>query len=145
MKGMHLLAIYLSINLEAASYQVVVFHTYLSRSLLESLMGGHYCRSSIMKQVFRLKCELSADTVEVSILNAQVIQLGRPVLEVDEHSRVLQFPQRKTSDFAKLSELCSGIGGLGQGAKYAGWEIAAQNVSSGGRGSLQARYPDQNV
>ena len=96
-----------------------------------------------MKQVFRLKCELSADTVEVSILNAQVIQLGRPVLEVDEHSRVLQFPQRKTSDFAKLSELCAGIGGLGQGAKYAGWEIAAQNVSSGGRGSLQARYPDQ--
>ena len=138
MKGMHLLAIYLSINLEAASYQVVVFHTYLSRSLLESLMGGHYCRSSIMKQVFRLKCELS-------ILNAQVIQLGRPVLEVDERSRVLQFPQRKTSDFAKLSELCAGIGGLGQGAKYAGWEIAAQNVSSGGRGSLQARYPDQNV
>lgn len=107
--------------------------------------NGHFCKSMLLKQWFRLKCDLSPDTVEVSVLNAQVTHFRRPTLLIDERSYVMQHKQRCTHDYMRLTETCAGIGGLGQGAQYAGWKTCVQNEIQESFASHQQQYGDAPV
>lgn len=89
--------------------------------------GGHLCRSKLQQQFFRLRATLKEETVEVSVLNAKVMHYRHPILELDDHSCVLEFPPRRIQDYTKVAETCSGLGGISTGAKYAGFTTMVQN------------------
>lgn len=101
--------------------------TIVATVLLRDPVRGHLCVSEIKQQKFRLLADLKDDTVMVSLLNMRVTHLGHPTLQADEHSAMLEHKVRTPDDYQKLAETCTGLGGIGIGAKYAGWQVTVQN------------------
>lgn len=114
--------------------------------LVRDPKGGHVCRSNLGGQIFRLKADLNDTTVEVTALNARVGHFRCPILSFDHASGLLQHEPRKAEDYMSLSETCSGIGGLGHGAKFAGWKECVQNEVQPKFHAHQEKYgPTQTV
>eukprot|EP00435_Cladocopium_sp_Y103_P015599 s3111_g3.t2 len=89
--------------------------------------AGTVCKSIIHGQTFHLQSVIEKDTVEVTVLNGRVSYYRGPVIIVDDQSVLLQHKVRDSQDLLKLVEVCSGLGGIGMGAKAAGWQVLAQN------------------
>ena len=91
--------------------------------------GGHWCQAVITGQRFRLKADIPEllGCPKVTILNAAKSYFCWPVLTVDSKAEVLVHPPKSQEDMMTLIETCAGLGGLGAGAEFAGWKIAAQN------------------
>lgn len=89
--------------------------------------SGTLCRGVISGQTFHLKTDLEESTVVVTVLNAKCSYYRGPVLVPDQHSEVLQHAMRDTSHLFEVVETCSGIGGIGLGARYAGFTPQSQN------------------
>ena len=91
--------------------------------------GGHWCQGVLTGQRFRLKASIpiSAGCPKVTILNAAKSFFRWPILVVDEKAELLIHPPKDQSSLFALTETCSGLGGLGCGAEYAGWKVVAQN------------------
>lgn len=109
--------------------------TVVATILMRDDEHGHLCQTELKQQKFKYKGTIDKDTIAITLLNARVTHLGHPVLEIDEHSETLQHKMRTARDFLKVAETCSGIGGLGTGAAYAGWEVTVQN-------DIQKRFTD---
>ena len=89
--------------------------------------AGAVCRSLIYGQTFHLKAQLDETTVAATILNGKVSYHKGPVIIVDDRSEILQHRMRDSGPLMELIEVCSGLGGIGMGAKAAGWKVVAQN------------------
>ena len=91
--------------------------------------GGHWCQGVVTGQRFRLKATLPEllGCPKVTILNAAKSYFCWPILTVDSKAEVLVHPPKSQEDMMTLIETCAGLGGLGAGAEFAGWKIAAQN------------------
>eukprot|EP00438_Fugacium_kawagutii_P018309 Skav212458 [mRNA] locus=scaffold385:177937:193005:+ [translate_table: standard] len=89
--------------------------------------GGHLCQSLIHGQHFRLQADIDDDAVTVTVINAQVNHYRYPILKVDDSATVLCHRQKTTADLTKLIETCVGIGGIGMGASFAGWQTVCRN------------------
>ena len=89
--------------------------------------NGHLCRGLVTGQRFRLKATVPCGTSKVSILAGQVTHLRGPVVTVDEKARLLCHKEKHVGHLFKLIETCSGLGALGLGAQYAGWETQVHN------------------
>ena len=85
--------------------------------------AGHLCRSQINSQMFHLRTDIDPTTTSVTILNGTVSYHMGPFITIDEHSALLQFRTRDASNLMELVETCTGIGGNGLGASYAGWQV----------------------
>eukprot|EP00438_Fugacium_kawagutii_P026364 Skav206085 [mRNA] locus=scaffold2150:89444:94665:+ [translate_table: standard] len=99
----------------------------VARVLIRDDEHGHVCQSELYQQKFRFRGVLAEDTTDITLLNATVTHFRHPVLEVDAHGALLQHKARCARDFLKLAETCAGLGGLGVGASFAGWETMVQN------------------
>lgn len=109
--------------------------TLVARIMVRDDAHGHICQSELYGQKFRFRGSIEPDTTDVTLLNVMVNHYRHPILEADEHSAVLQHKARKASDYMLLMETCSGLGGLGVGAEFAGWKVVAQN-------DLQKKFTD---
>ena len=89
--------------------------------------AGAVCRSLIYGQTFHLKTQLDETTVAATILNGKVSYHKGPVIIVDDRSEILQHRMRDSGPLTELIEVCSGLGGIGMGAKAAGCKVVAQN------------------
>eukprot|EP00438_Fugacium_kawagutii_P007865 Skav210130 [mRNA] locus=scaffold2194:403822:408421:- [translate_table: standard] len=92
-----------------------------------SEVGGHLCQTLISGQYFRLKGAVADDAVTVTVLNAVVQHYRYPILTIDDSAKILNHRQKTVHDLTKLIETCVGIGGIGTGASYAGWEVVCRN------------------
>jgi hypothetical protein len=91
--------------------------------------GGHWCQGILTGQRFRLVAEIpvSAGCPKVTILNAAKSFHRWPILRIDDTAEVLIHPPTSQSNLLALTETCAGLGALGLGAQYAGWQVVAQN------------------
>lgn len=101
--------------------------TIVGKLVVRDSAHGHICQSEIFGQKFRFRGELEEDTTDITLLNAVVTHVRHPILTIDENAAVLQHKARQAKDFFRLMETCSGLGGLGMGSTYAGWEVTVQN------------------
>lgn len=101
--------------------------TIVARLMVRDSCHGHIFQSEIYQQRFRYRGELQEATTDITLLNAIVTHVRHPILTLDQHAACLEHQGRTAQDFFKLAETCSGLGGLGVGAEFAGWEITVQN------------------
>ena len=97
-------------------------------SLVASLVtfddGGcnHLMSSVISKNLFHLQGTIPIDKLTYSLLNVRVQQpMPRPVLIADAQSHVLHHDACSWNSIRDLVEVCSGLGGLGQGLLSVGF------------------------
>eukprot|EP00438_Fugacium_kawagutii_P014109 Skav225595 [mRNA] locus=scaffold1527:176854:181635:- [translate_table: standard] len=93
----------------------------------ENHRHGHLCTGLISGQAVRLKCAVPKGISVVTVINASVGFYRLPILEIDDQAAVLHHPTKTMGDLFTLSETCAGIGGIGKGAAYAGWQTVVQN------------------
>eukprot|EP00438_Fugacium_kawagutii_P016458 Skav207248 [mRNA] locus=scaffold523:674131:678772:- [translate_table: standard] len=101
--------------------------TVVATILVRDPVNGHICQSEVYGQKFRYVAPLEDDTTSVTLLNFPVTHIRRPTLTLDEHAVVLQHKCRQVEDYQMLAETCTGLGGIGVGAEYAGWEVRVMN------------------
>ena len=106
--------------------------------------GGHWCQSVVSGQRFRLHAEIpsSAGCPKLTLLNVSKTFFRWPVLKADDKSEILIHPPVVQRDLMLLMETCSGLGGLGCGAEYAGWKVVAQNDCNQLFAAHQAKVSD---
>eukprot|EP00435_Cladocopium_sp_Y103_P064723 s31_g26.t1 len=88
---------------------------------------GHLCRGILSGQRFRLQADIPVGTNKITILGGQVSHLRGPIVKVDEKAALLIHKPKDFSCLFQLIETCSGLGGLGEGAKHAGWRTVVHN------------------
>ena len=89
---------------------------------------GALCRSVLFRQPFVLQASVDKSVSRVAVLGALFSRshLGY-VLTVDDPRFLLMLPPVTADDMYKLKETCCGLGALGCGAQYVGWEVLAVN------------------
>ena len=88
----------------------------------------HKMVSYIFRQHFTLIANVPENAKHISLINVKVDHDQRgTVLRVDELSQCIVVPTLAASDFYNLKETCAGLGALGVGAEFAGWQIKGAN------------------
>ena len=89
--------------------------------------GEHLCRGNLKNQFFRLKADIEKGHSLITIIHAKVEHIRGPVLIVDDQSKVLIHEQCTTESLMKICETCGGLGALGLGTSYAGYQVTSLN------------------
>ncbi len=88
----------------------------------------HKMVSCLFRQHFTLVADIPVDAKHISLINVKVDHDQRgTVLRVDELSQCLVIPTLMANDFYNLKETCVGLGALGVGAEFAGWNVQGVN------------------
>ena len=102
--------------------------TSIKATVLMEFPGGALCRSWVNKREFRLVGDIPKHTGTLTLLNVSYQYDHRgSVLTIDDDSWVLPIRSISAQSLMELTETCTGIGALGLGAEYAGWQVVAGN------------------
>lgn len=102
--------------------------TSLKAVVLVQFPGGALCRSELFKREFRLVGNIPEHSGILTLLNV-VYQFDHrgSVVAADDDSWILPLRPVTSQTIMELSETCTGMGALGLGAEYAGWQVVATN------------------
>lgn len=90
--------------------------------------AGHKMESNLFQQHFILQSDIPCSAKKVALINVRITRDHRgTIVTPDNLSQCLVLEGLKVDDLYRLTETCAGIGALGVGAKYAGWEHGVAN------------------
>lgn len=90
--------------------------------------SGHKMQSQLFQQHFVLQADIPSSAQKVALINIRVTRDHRgTIVTPDDLSQCLVLEGLKVGDLYRLTETCTGIGALGIGANYAGWENGVAN------------------
>eukprot|EP00438_Fugacium_kawagutii_P000614 Skav207561 [mRNA] locus=scaffold3235:179008:181314:+ [translate_table: standard] len=90
--------------------------------------NGHVCCTHLMRKKVILQAELPQDAHKIALLHVRIDRSqGSLRLVRDDSSHVLALQNVTPTSVFSLKEFCTGIGGLGLGAKYADFHVTSCN------------------
>lgn len=89
---------------------------------------GHKMTSFLYNQKFILHAEIPEQASRITLINVRITRDHRgTIVTPDSLSQCLVLQKLKAEHLFNLKETCAGIGALGVGAKFAGWNVVAAN------------------
>ena len=110
--------------------------TLVARMVIWDQSGEHLCKGNLTNQFFRLRADIPKQQSLMTLVHAKVEHIRGPVLTIDEQAKALLHSPCTTESLLKTSETCGGLGALGLGMTYAGFQVMTLN-------DIQKKFCDQ--
>ena len=107
---------------------------------------GHKMTTNVYRQKFVLQADIPESASKIALINVRITRDHRgTIVTPDELSQCLILEGLKVGDLYRLKETCTGIGALGKGAQYAGWQTTVANEKQPKIASLLERVTEAQV
>ena len=107
---------------------------------------GHKMTTNIFRQKFVLQADIPESASRIALINVRITRDHRGTIATpDELSQCLILEGMKVDDLYRLKETCTGIGALGKGAQYAGWQTTVANEKQQKIASLLEKVTEAQV